>query len=54
MLPRVTQLESEYLRAVVAAEITWLDAIIDDLATSRLRWSFDELRRIAARWTPET
>lgn len=54
VLPRVTQLESEYLRAVVAAEVDWIDGVIDDLAASRLSWSFDELAEIAARWSPDS
>lgn len=52
-LPRVIRLESEYARAVTAAELEWLDGVIDDLRDGRLSWSFDELLEIAARWSPE-
>lgn len=42
-LPRITLLETEYLRAVTAAETTWLDAVVDDLRSGRLTWSTKEL-----------
>jgi DNA-binding PadR family transcriptional regulator len=47
-LPRITMLESEYLRAVTAAERDWLRAVIDDLRSGRLRWSLEELLAAAA------
>jgi len=43
MPPRVTLLETEYLRAVTAAELDWVTAIIDDLRTGALTWSHAEL-----------
>jgi DNA-binding PadR family transcriptional regulator len=42
-LPRVTRLETEYLRAVTAAELGWVEAVIDDLKAGRLGWSYEEL-----------
>jgi DNA-binding PadR family transcriptional regulator len=42
-LPRVTQIETEYLRAVTRAELDWVDAVIDDLKTGKLGWSEEEL-----------
>ena len=42
-LPRVTLLETEYLRAVTAAELGWLEAVIGELATGTLSWSEEEL-----------
>jgi DNA-binding PadR family transcriptional regulator len=42
-LPRVTMLETEYLRAVTTAERDWLVGVIDDLDGGILRWSSEEL-----------
>ncbi|MFG2717010.1 PadR family transcriptional regulator [Streptomyces sp. NPDC048416] len=47
-LPRIASLESEYLRAVTAAEVSWLRAITDDLREGRLRWSAADLLAFAA------
>jgi DNA-binding PadR family transcriptional regulator len=40
-LPRVTLLEDEYQRAVVAAELAWLDGVLADLGTGALDWTED-------------
>jgi DNA-binding PadR family transcriptional regulator len=37
-LPRVTLLESEYQRAMTAAELAWLTAIVDGLRAKTLNW----------------
>jgi len=42
-LPRVTMLETEYLRAVTAAELTWLTGVVDDLRGGVLGWTYEEL-----------
>jgi DNA-binding PadR family transcriptional regulator len=42
-LPRVTLLETEYLRAVTAAELGWVEGILRDLASGALSWSYEEL-----------
>jgi DNA-binding PadR family transcriptional regulator len=42
-LPRVTMLETEYLRAVTAAELGWLRGVVDDLRNGTLRWTAEEL-----------
>lgn len=42
-LPRVTMLESEYLRAMTAAELDWIRAVADDLRNGRLDWTLEEL-----------
>jgi DNA-binding PadR family transcriptional regulator len=42
-LPRVTMLESEYLRAMTAAELDWVRAVADDLRSGRLSWTLEEL-----------
>jgi DNA-binding PadR family transcriptional regulator len=46
-LPRVTLLETEYQRAVVAAELGWVDGVMADLRSGALAWSHEELARIA-------
>ena len=38
-LPRVTLMDDEYKRALTAAELAWLNGIIDDLKAGRLTWS---------------
>jgi DNA-binding PadR family transcriptional regulator len=40
-LPRVTLLEDEYRRAMVAAELAWLTGVLDDLRSGALTWSED-------------
>jgi DNA-binding PadR family transcriptional regulator len=52
-LPRVTLLETEYQRAVVAAELAWVDAVAADLRDGTLTWSREELADIATANTPE-
>ncbi|KOU33563.1 PadR family transcriptional regulator [Streptomyces sp. WM6378] len=47
-LPRIASLESEYLRAITAAEVRWLRAITDDLREGRLPWSAEDLMAFAA------
>jgi DNA-binding PadR family transcriptional regulator len=46
-LPRVTLLDDEYRRAVIAAELAWIDGVVDDLRTGALTWSEEELTRVA-------
>ena len=36
-------LETEYLRAVTAAEVKWLTGVLDDLRSRRLSWSAKDL-----------
>ncbi len=52
-LPRVFLLESEYMAAVVRAQIKWLRAVTADLRSRRLTWSEQSLRRFAAEWAAE-
>jgi DNA-binding PadR family transcriptional regulator len=46
-LPRVTLIETEYLRAVAVAELSWARGIIDDLRSGALSWSYEELGETA-------
>ena len=41
--PRVTLLETEFLRAVTAAELDWLSGVIADLRAGTLTWTHEEL-----------
>ena len=45
-LPRVTILESEYLLAVVSAELKWVEGIISGLADGSLTWTDDDLAAV--------
>jgi DNA-binding PadR family transcriptional regulator len=38
-LPRVTLLETEYQRALIEAELRWVQHVTDDLRTGKLTWS---------------
>jgi DNA-binding PadR family transcriptional regulator len=40
-LPRVTLLDDEYLRAVTAAELSWVRGVVSDLRTGALTWDED-------------
>ncbi|MFE9808167.1 PadR family transcriptional regulator [Streptomyces sp. NPDC005548] len=46
-LPRVTRLETEYLRAVTAAELYWARAVVEDLRAGGLSWSKEQLDAVA-------
>jgi DNA-binding PadR family transcriptional regulator len=37
-LPRLFLIEDEYRAAMLRAEVTWLENLVDDLATGRLAW----------------
>ncbi len=49
-LPRLFLLESEYQQALFSAEIAWLQSVIADIQTGKLKWSMEELREIARRF----
>jgi len=49
-IPRVTLLETEFLRAVTDAELCWVDAVLAGLRDGSITWSREELRAIAAQW----
>src|SRR5215469_1924548 len=46
-LPRITALETEYLRAVAAAEAQWVRSVTEDLRAGRLTWSAEALTALA-------
>jgi DNA-binding PadR family transcriptional regulator len=41
-VPRVALLETEYQRAAAAAELAWVDAVVEDLRTGALTWSAED------------
>ncbi len=45
--PRVTLIETEYLRAMMQAELDWLCSVIDELRSGKLTWSYEELAEAA-------
>jgi DNA-binding PadR family transcriptional regulator len=51
-LPRLFLLEEEYRRAVLAAELEWVRAVVSDLDAGRLTWTEDWLRRLLADHDP--
>ena len=48
-LPRIAMLETEYQRAVLAAEARWVARIISELRSGELAWSREELLAFAER-----
>jgi DNA-binding PadR family transcriptional regulator len=51
--PRLFLLETEYLRAVTAAELDWVEAVVQDLREGTLTWgSYEEFAEIARQFTP--
>jgi DNA-binding PadR family transcriptional regulator len=45
--PRITLIETEYLRAMTKAELDWLCSVIDELRSGTLSWSYEELAEAA-------
>jgi DNA-binding PadR family transcriptional regulator len=50
-LPRLFLLEMEYLLAVQVTELTWVNAVAEDLRAGRLTWSEAWVRQIAAQFS---
>jgi DNA-binding PadR family transcriptional regulator len=50
--PRLFLLETEYLRTVAAAELEWVERVVDDLRAGRLPWKVEDLAEIAKNFTP--
>jgi len=50
--PRLFLLETEYVRAVTAAELKWVKSIVNDLRAGRLDWKMEDLADIAKNFTP--
>jgi DNA-binding PadR family transcriptional regulator len=52
-LPRLFLLESEYMRLVLDAELTWLRSIIADLRSGQLTWTQDWMKPFVPPTTEE-
>jgi DNA-binding PadR family transcriptional regulator len=50
--PRLFLLETEYVRKVTAAELEWVNEVVEDIRAGRLTWSHEELAAIAKQFTP--
>jgi DNA-binding PadR family transcriptional regulator len=46
-VPRAVTMDDEYQRAMLAAELGWLDGVLADLRSGALTWSADELEPFA-------
>jgi len=53
MVPRLFLIELEYLRAIVHTELTWVQSLIEELASGRMTWNQEWLRAIAAQFEGE-
>jgi DNA-binding PadR family transcriptional regulator len=51
-LPRLVLVETEYLIAHLETDVAWLDALVDDLRTGRLDWTYAEPTRADRRVDP--
>jgi DNA-binding PadR family transcriptional regulator len=47
-LPRVVLVDDEYLRAMTAAELSWVEGVIGDLRSGAWAWSYEELAELNA------
>ena len=50
--PRLFLLETEYIRAVTAAELEWVERVVDDVRTGKLVWYVEDLAELAKKFTP--
>jgi DNA-binding PadR family transcriptional regulator len=53
VLPRVVLMDDEYQRAVVSAELTWVEGVADDLRRGDLSWSYEDFEDAATAFLPE-
>jgi DNA-binding PadR family transcriptional regulator len=47
-LPRIVLMDDEYLRAMTAAELSWVEGVISDLRSGAWTWSYEELATLNA------
>jgi len=47
-VPRIVLIETEYTRAITAAEVRWLGSLIDELKSGSLTWNREQLEAQAA------
>ena len=51
-LPRLFLLETEYQRAVLETELTWVRGVLGDLRAGNLTWDEASMRALAAKISP--
>ena len=51
--PRVTLVEAEYLRVMAAAELEWVNTIVEELRAGTLTWTREDLIESAKAFLPE-
>jgi DNA-binding PadR family transcriptional regulator len=52
-LPRAVGMDDEYQRAMLAAELAWLDGVVADLESGALTWTKEELEPFARASIPD-
>jgi DNA-binding PadR family transcriptional regulator len=52
-LPRAVGMDDEYQRAMLAAELAWVDGVVADLTSGALTWSKDQLEPFAQASLPD-
>jgi len=50
--PRLFLLETEFVRTVTAAELEWVEGVVDELRARRLAWNYEDLAELAKNFTP--
>lgn len=53
VLPRVALLETEYQRAITAAELNWVNRTLEDLSTAAIDWSEKDFASIDGAYLPD-
>ena len=52
-LPRAVGMDDEYMRAMIAAELAWVDSVVADLASGALTWNKEQLEPFAQASFPD-
>lgn len=52
-LPRITLIENEYQRAMIGAELAWVDGLLEDLRTGTLTWTAADFAGAAEAYQPD-
>ncbi|WP_281410505.1 PadR family transcriptional regulator [Rhizobium laguerreae] len=50
-VPRLFLLEMDYLRALHATELSWVNGVVEDLSAERITWTDEWLRQIASKFS---
>jgi len=52
-MPRAVAMDDEYVKAMLSAELAWVDGVVADLASGALTWSKEELEPFAGPSMPD-